>query len=176
MLSTLCDAANDVVTEGGGAVTFIGPAHLDVVCRPIALRRAVANLIGNAVSYADGGVVMLRPTGGGLRIAVEDCGPGIPDNELERVFEPFHRLEGSRNRTTGDVGLGLTIARQSVAEQGGTLVLANRPDGDLSAVITLPVVPAELSLTAVKDNSRHLDLPTWEAPTSSSPGHLAHSP
>lgn len=136
MLSRLCDAANDVVPEGGGAVTFIGPAHLDVVCRPIALRRAVANLIGNAVSYANGGVVTLRPTGGGLRIAVEDCGPGIPDNELERVFEPFHRLEGSRNRTTGDVGLGLTITavrgrtrrHAGFGEQAGRRSHTNRPD------------------------------------------------
>ena len=126
-----------------------------------------------SVSYAGGGVVTLRPTGSGLRIAVEDCGPGIPDNELERVFEPFHRLEGSRNRATGGVGLGLTIARQSVAEQGGTLALSNRPDGGLSAAITLPLLPGELSPTAVKDNSRHLDLPTWEAPTSTIQRHLA---
>ena len=139
MLSTLAHAAADA----GGAVTYEGAAHLDIVCRPVALRRAVANLIGNAVSYGGGATVRLMPGPASLRITVEDDGPGIPDADLERAFEPFRRLDASRNRGTGGVGLGLTIARQSVAEQGGTLALANRPSGGLLASIGLPQAPPE---------------------------------
>ena len=135
MLSTLCDATADA----GGAVSFEGPARLDATCRPVALRRALANLIGNAVEYGGAARVRLAREPPLLRIGIEDDGPGIPEAELGRVFEPFHRLEASRNRGTGGVGLGLTIARQAIAGQGGTLSLANRPGGGLQAVITLPL-------------------------------------
>ena len=73
-----------------------------------------------------------------LRICVRDAGPGIPEAELELVFEPFHRLEVSRNRSTGGTGLGLTIARNIARAHGGELVLCNRPAGGLEAVLTLP--------------------------------------
>jgi signal transduction histidine kinase len=73
-----------------------------------------------------------------LRICVRDEGPGIPEAELERVFEPFQRLEGSRNRGTGGTGLGLTIARNIAQAHGGELVLRNRAEGGLEAVLTLP--------------------------------------
>jgi len=134
LLATLCHTAADA----GGDVSYQGPAHLDVHCRPIALRRAVANLIGNAVQYADSAFVRLESERDAVRIAIEDSGPGIPAEELERVFEPFQRLEASRNRSTGGVGLGLTIARRAVGEHGGTLALNNRPGGGLRAVICLP--------------------------------------
>ena len=143
MLSTLCDATADA----GGAIAFDGPAHLDAVCRPVALRRALANLIDNAVGYGGSAHVGLVREASAVRITVEDNGPGIPDANLDRVFEPFHRLEASRNRGTGGVGLGLTIARQAVVEQGGSLILANRPEGGLRAVITLPIGPAGPALT-----------------------------
>jgi len=136
LLSTLCDAAADA----GQQVVLSGPAHFDVLCRHVALRRAVSNLIGNAVSYGGNASVRLDVGSDAVRIAVEDSGPGIPDDELERVFEPFHRREASRNRSTGGVGLGLTIARRAIEEQGGTLTLANLPSGGgLRAVIRLPI-------------------------------------
>ena len=135
LLSTLCDAAADA----GQEVVLSGPAHFDAFCQHVALRRAVSNLIGNAVSYGGSASVRFDAGSDAMLIAVEDSGPGIPDGELERVFEPFHRLEASRNRSTGGVGLGLTIARQAIEEQGGTLMLANRPGGGLRAVIRLPV-------------------------------------
>jgi signal transduction histidine kinase len=75
-----------------------------------------------------------------LMIAVHDEGPGIQEEELQRVFEPFHRLDASRNDGTGGVGLGLTIARQAIAEHAGTLTLSNKPGGGLLAVIRLPRV------------------------------------
>ena len=136
LLSTLCDAAADA----GQSVSYEGPDHLNLLCRAVALRRTMSNLIGNAVAYAGSAHVTLESLPDGLRVTVEDNGPGIPPEELERVFEPFHRLEGSRNRSTGGVGLGLTISRQAVVEQGGSLTLSNRPGGGLRAVIHLPAV------------------------------------
>ena len=134
LLSTLCDAAADA----GGQLSFEGPAHLDLRCRPVALRRAAANLIGNAVSYGGGALVTLSGGSAEAVITVDDQGPGIPEEDLERVFEPFYRLEASRSRSTGGVGLGLTIARRAIAEHGGDLTLSNRPGGGLRAVVRLP--------------------------------------
>lgn len=134
LLSTLCDAAADA----GGSVSFEGPAHLDVLCRPVALRRAVSNLIGNAVNYGGLARVTLATEKVGLMITIDDDGPGIATDELERVFQPFYRLEASRNRGTGGVGLGLTISRQAILEQQGTLTIENRPEGGLRAIIFFP--------------------------------------
>ena len=137
MLFTLRNAAVDA----GGSVALNGPSHLNAICRLVALRRALANLIGNAIAYGGPAAVHLTRAPSSLRIVIEDGGPGIPEAELERVFEPFHRPEASRNRGTGGVGLGLTIARQAIAEQGGTLALSNRAEGGLRATITLPGTP-----------------------------------
>src|SRR5207237_661988 len=82
--------------------------------RPLALRRALRNLVENAVAYGGRARVTLRREAGEAVVTVEDDGPGIPEDELERVFEPFVRLEGSRSRETGGVGLGLAIARSVV--------------------------------------------------------------
>jgi len=143
LLATLCDAAADA----GQQVSLEGPAHFDVLCRHVALRRAVSNLIGNAVSYGGSASVRLAVRSDTLHISVEDSGLGIPNEELDRVFEPFHRLEASRNRSTGGVGLGLTIARQAVEDQGGTLALANRSEGGLRAVIRLPLTTPPVMVT-----------------------------
>ena len=147
LVATLCDGAADI----GQQVVYEGPAHLDALCRRVALRRAVSNLIGNAVAYGGGAHVRLESGQDGILIAVEDDGPGIPDEALEQVFEPFLRLEGSRNRATGGVGLGLTIARQAVEEHGGTLTLANRPAGGLSATIRIPVATATADTASDQD-------------------------
>jgi len=136
LLSTLCDAAMDA----GGSVSFEGPAHLDVLCRPVALRRAASNLIGNAVNYGGTARVTLAMGKDEIKITIDDEGPGINPDELERVFQPFYRLEASRNRSTGGVGLGLTISRQAILEQQGTLTIENRSDGGLRAVICLPTI------------------------------------
>ena len=77
--------------------------------------------------------------GGTVSVTIEDDGPGIPVEEIDRVFEPFHRLEQSRNRETGGVGLGLPIARNMLRAHGGDVVLKNRPEGGLRAIVTLPV-------------------------------------
>ena len=106
--------------------------------QPIALKRAVVNLIENAVVYGKAAHVRLTQTPQEFEIAIEDQGPGIPETELERVFRPFYRLEASRNRESGGAGLGLAIARSVVRTNGGDIVLLNRPEGGLRATISLP--------------------------------------
>lgn len=107
-------------------------------CRPTALKRAISNLINNAVQYGERARVTLADDGSGPVIAVEDKGPGIPEDQMQEVFQPFVRLETSRNRATGGVGLGLSIARTIALSHGGDLVLANRPSGGLRAELRLP--------------------------------------
>jgi signal transduction histidine kinase len=101
-----------------------------------ALRRAVRNLVENAVRYGEGARVILTRTPDAVQIVVEDDGQGIPEEEFERVFQPFVRLESSRNRQTGGVGLGLSIARSLVRSHGGDVLLFN--GSGLHAVVRLP--------------------------------------
>jgi signal transduction histidine kinase len=104
------------------------------------LRRCLGNLVDNAALYGGGATVRIEDTPMQLSLHVLDQGPGIPEAELERVFEPFYRLEASRSRATGGSGLGLGIARNIARGFGGDLVLRNRPEGGLEAVLTLPCV------------------------------------
>ncbi|PWS34491.1 two-component sensor histidine kinase [Falsiroseomonas bella] len=134
MLETLCDAAVDA----GAAVSFQGPPQARLVCSPVLLKRAFANLIDNAVKYGGAARVALEDRDSEAVVAIEDDGPGIPEAEMDAVFEPFRRLEQSRNRGTGGSGLGLTIARRAVESHGGTVVLANRLGGGLVATVRLP--------------------------------------
>jgi signal transduction histidine kinase len=111
-------------------------------CRPNEIRRAVRNLIENAVRYGGAARVTLKSEADFFVASIEDDGPGIPDNRLEEVFEPFVRLEESRNNATGGSGLGLTLARSIAREHGGDVVLENRKNGGrvvgLRASLRLP--------------------------------------
>jgi signal transduction histidine kinase len=102
------------------------------------LRRVVSNLVNNALRYGKRADVRVRTAGDAVHIVIEDEGPGIPEAQLDAVMKPFYRLETSRNRLTGGSGLGLYIARDLVARQGGTLTLQNRAEGGLRATIALP--------------------------------------
>jgi signal transduction histidine kinase len=106
--------------------------------RPSLMRRAIRNLIENAVKYGGGAEVYLRPGTTSVEITVCDNGPGIPPERVGDVFEAFTRLEESRNKETGGIGLGLALARAIVREAGGDIRLENRPEGGLAAAITLP--------------------------------------
>jgi len=142
LLRTLLDEAGDAPAE---RLSYAGPPHWTVRARPLTLKRALTNLISNAVMYGGAARVRLIPpvsagaAGAMLTIEVEDDGPGIPPGDLERVFEPFHRGEPSRNRETGGVGLGLPIARNIMLAHGGDVTLANRPSGGVKATVTLPI-------------------------------------
>lgn len=138
VLDEAADARPDLAED---AIAYEGPEHWTVQARPVALKRAIANLVGNALAYGGAARARLAPPagrGGALRLLIEDDGPGIPPEELERVFQPFRRLEGSRNRETGGTGLGLPIARNIFRAHGGDVVLRNRGGGGLVAEATLP--------------------------------------
>ena len=140
LLRTILDETGDAKPEAAPNLSYEGPAHQTVRARPVALKRALGNLISNAVNYGGSAHVRVFPPAGGMVEAlIEDDGPGIPAEEIDRVFEPFHRLEYSRNRETGGVGLGLPIARNMLRAHGGDVTLSNRPEGGLRAVATLPV-------------------------------------
>ena len=138
LLQTVLDEATDARPEVADRLVYEGPPHLTMQARPLGLKRALANLVSNAIAYGDGATVRLSERQGMLFIEVDDEGPGIAPQELERVFEPFYRGEPSRNRETGGVGLGLPITRNIVRAHGGDVTLANRPTGGVRATITLP--------------------------------------
>lgn len=134
----LRDLAEDCATRGQD-VAFDGPERFAVDGRPVALKRAVGNLVENALRYGGGEVRLLLVKGGGrATLTVADNGPGLPDVELDKVFQPFYRVETSRNRETGGSGLGLALARDVFRRQGGDLTLANRESGGLAATAWLP--------------------------------------
>jgi signal transduction histidine kinase len=111
-----------------------GPYRAD----PQALRRCLENLIENAVRYGGGAEIEVKDSAERLQIAVIDHGPGIPASELERVFEPFYRLDASRNMDSGGTGLGLSIARNIARWHGGDVTLRNASGGGLVAALVLP--------------------------------------
>lgn len=134
ILETICGDHIDA----GDAVTLADLAPAPVRARPLALKRALSNLIDNAIKHGGGARVALAGTGEKWLITIDDDGPGIPGADIERMFEPFTRAEESRNRHTGGVGLGLTVARSLLRGLGGDVVLSNRPGGGLRAEIALP--------------------------------------
>lgn len=137
-VSALVDAVVEDFRDLDKDVTFEDTPRLTMRLRPSLMRRAVRNLIENAVKYGDGAEVFLTRQGDKVAIQVCDHGPGIPKESLDKVFDPFTRLEESRNRDTGGVGLGLALARAIVRDAGGEITLANREGGGLAATITLP--------------------------------------
>ena len=126
----LLDLGHDI------AVTDSGRVLAD--CRPAALRRALRNLLENAAVHGGRATVRIERFDDEIRVVVEDEGSGIPEADLERVFEPFVRLEASRSRDTGGSGLGLAIARSIVRSHGGDIALGNRVEGGLRATVALP--------------------------------------
>jgi signal transduction histidine kinase len=133
LLQALCDD----LAEQGHMLRLTGASAV-ARAQPSALKRVLGNLLSNALRYGDGPVeVALTQHDDALRITIDDHGPGIPQAQLRAVFEPFVRLETSRSRATGGVGLGLHIARELALRNGAQLTLANRPEGGLRAELTL---------------------------------------
>jgi signal transduction histidine kinase len=124
--------------DRGIQLNYSGPDHAAYAGPPLELTRAVTNLIENALKYATPPDIELTCTEEGFVLRVQDRGPGIPPDAIERVFRPYYRLDKSRNRATGGVGLGLTVAQAIVQRLGGEIVIANRPGGGLEASIFLP--------------------------------------
>jgi two-component system osmolarity sensor histidine kinase EnvZ len=138
LVELVSDAVNDARREGA-AIALEAPAQAIMLSlRRDALRRALANVIGNARRYAKNIEVSFRARGHGVDVIVDDDGPGVPAEKREDVFRPFFRLDASRNPETGGTGLGLAIARDIMRSHGGELTLHDSPLGGLRAVLRLP--------------------------------------
>jgi signal transduction histidine kinase len=137
-IAALLASVVDDMADAGLLVTMAPAAPLIHECQPGALKRAITNLLDNAVKYGKRAQAAITAAAKTIEITIDDDGPGIPEAELPRVFQPFYRVEESRNRYTGGTGLGLAIAQSIVQAHGGELTLANRPGGGLRASIKLP--------------------------------------
>jgi signal transduction histidine kinase len=133
----------DSVADGFPQASFDGTdqALRGLICvgRPIALRRCVTNLVNNGVTYGEKAHLSLKKSGADILLIIRDQGPGIPQAKLNEVFQPFRRVDDSRNRQTGGFGLGLTIARNIARRSGGDITLCNEPEGGLRAELRIPL-------------------------------------
>jgi signal transduction histidine kinase len=130
----------DNAVDMGRPATYAGLDHAPVQARPVSLKRAVSNIVENALHYGGQATLTLTYEGSTAVLAVEDAGPGIPEAELAEVLQPFHRLDSARARNTAGLGLGLTIVQQILQREGGTLVLKNRSQGGLRVELRLPAL------------------------------------
>lgn len=137
-LAALVDAVVEDFRDLGADVTYVEAERLPMKLRSALMRRAVRNLIENAVKYGHAATVSVEPLARSVAIVVADRGPGIPAEQHEAVFDAFTRLETSRNRETGGIGLGLALTRAIVRDAGGEVTLANRAEGGMTATIVLP--------------------------------------
>ena len=137
-LGILVEDVCEDATDAGGSVSYAGSRGIEITCRPSTIRRAVANLIDNAVKYAGAARVRIVREQGRIVIVIDDDGLGIPTEEQEKVFAPFYRLDPARDPEKAGVGLGLSVARTIAREHGGDATLANRDDGGLSVRLELP--------------------------------------
>ncbi len=138
-LDSLLDSLCSDAVEAGQQVDYTERTAVRLQAHPLALRRALSNLLDNAVKYGQRAEVSLSRDARHCHIRIRDFGPGIPQELLENVFTPFYRIEHSRSRETGGTGLGLSIARNIVLRHNGELVLTNRAEGGLEAHIVLPL-------------------------------------
>jgi two-component system osmolarity sensor histidine kinase EnvZ len=138
-LNALLSDVVDGARRAGGKIELNADGTMNVPLRPAAFKRCVANVVANAVRYADHVVVGAAKKDNRIEITIDDDGPGIPENQWQEVFRPFRRLESSRNVATGGVGLGLTIARDVMHGHGGSITLDQSPTGGLRACLRLPL-------------------------------------
>lgn len=137
-LATLLISLCDTVSDAGGDAIYEGPDHAVLPCQPVAMRRAFANIIDNACKYGHEAQVRLLESVDVIEVTVADRGPGIAPEQVAIAFLPFRRLEGSRNRESGGVGLGLTIARDVFHGHGGSITLEPAASGGLLVRVRLP--------------------------------------
>ncbi len=137
-LNALISSLKQDAEEVGHTVTVAGESPRPVMGRAQALKRCLQNLLDNALAYGQRADITVRDEGRTVNVAIADHGPGIPERDIERVFDPFYRVEGSRNRASGGSGLGLSIARNIAQAHGGAVRLRNLPQGGLEATLVLP--------------------------------------
>lgn len=134
LISTVCDNTTDTF----GPAIYHGPDKCIRMCKPNAIKRALGNLIENAVKYGIQAKVTLSCNKGLTQVQIEDQGNGIDEEEIENVFLPFYHIENSRNRETGGVGLGLSVSRTIIQSNGGDVTLHNGASGGLHVIVQLP--------------------------------------
>lgn len=137
-LNALISSLKQDAEEAGHTVTVAGESPGPVMGRAQALKRCLQNLLDNALAYGQRADITVHDEGRTVNVAIADHGPGIPESDIERVFDPFFRVEGSRNRNSGGSGLGLSIARNIAQAHGGSVQLRNLPQGGLEATLVLP--------------------------------------
>ena len=137
-IRSLIETIVDEFTDLGHIVHYRRGEKQIATVRETLVRRALRNLIGNAILYGKSADISVEKSGDKLMIIVDDDGPGIPEDRIDAMFEPFQRGEISRNRATGGSGLGLTLARAIARDHGGDIILGNREKGGLRAILCLP--------------------------------------
>lgn len=138
-IRSLIETVVDEFTDLGHEVHYQRGERQIAAVRETLIRRALRNLIGNSILYGKAADISVEKSGNKLMIIVDDDGPGIPEEKIDAMFEPFLRGEESRNRATGGSGLGLTLARAIARDHGGDIILSNRQEGGLRATLSLPV-------------------------------------
>ena len=138
-LSSLIESLCDEMSETGCSVTVLHREQVILSGDAVSLRRLFTNLLDNAVKFGGCATARVFNKDGFAVIEIDDKGPGISEDESERVFEPFYRGEPSRNRETGGIGLGLAVVRSVARAHGGDVELSNRLEGGLSARVRLPL-------------------------------------
>jgi signal transduction histidine kinase len=139
-LASLAMTVADEAADTGKAAEYRGPDSLHLVLRTLRVKRAIGNLVENAINYGDRAVITLHADKDGTHLVVEDEGPGIPPEQLVSVLEPFKRLDEARPRNTDGVGLGLPIVHSTMTQEGGELRLSNRLPHGLRAELFFPAV------------------------------------
>jgi signal transduction histidine kinase len=147
-VASLVETVMDEAAETGADAAVEHSERAVVDGDPIALKRLVTNLVDNALKFGSSARGRVFAEAGMAVVEVDDDGPGVPEGEIERAFEPFQRLEGSRSRETGGAGLGLAVVRAIARGHGGEVTLQNRAEGGLRARVTLP-----LALRATRQTS-----------------------
>jgi signal transduction histidine kinase len=138
-IGALIESVTEEFATSGADIEVTAPEQRVIAnIRPVLIRRALRNVIGNALEYGASAKIMVQQTGDKVAIIIDDNGPGIAADKIEQMFEPFVRAEGSRNRDTGGSGLGLTIARSILRSHGGDIRLENRAEGGLRVLVELP--------------------------------------
>lgn len=143
ILNKLVADANFEAQKGGVEVDLQQPPQLEIEGSQELLSRALENIIRNAVHYSPAGSrvaidVSLEDKPGYLEIIIRDCGPGVPNSDLEKIFQPFYRVADARDRRSGGTGIGLAISDRAIRRHGGTIVARNHPNGGLEITISLP--------------------------------------
>lgn len=138
-IAVMAETLVDTAADHGADASYVGEQSLEVLARAVSTRRALSNLIDNAIHYGGNVRVSVCREDDAARIVVEDDGPGIPEDRIADALQPFIRLDSARSRDTAGMGLGLAIVRKAVGVENGRLDLCNRPEGGLRATIRLPL-------------------------------------